>query len=458
MTGDRTRRGRTRRALRRLLMGAAALFVALAGLLSMGTAVGRYSAVNVDSYGAEVPRGPHELAVVVPVHTITLRQNDVVAVPIDNKVKLYRVEGVDSWTKKLYAVDDDGKTMVLKVGRKVSRVTYTMPHAGLALRLFHGPVAAILLFLAGVALLFKAVTQRRVFMGAWKVAPRRLRTSLAHMVEKPSTREARRSAELTALLRSEVLGTPAPLVTNRSFLRRKWWWTRLCAIVVAVCGVFSMTASATFTATATVSQGAITAGTMSITVPAACVAAANACAANAQNRLTLGATGLVPGDMLMRAVDVNIDSSTTNGIMTAMTLKATSSTSGGSNGVALNDASGIKVWVKKCSNAWTESGTSPAFSYTCGGGGSESDVLGSSLPTSPPAAGTCPPTAGSPTLSSLQSLGSALPLSNMTLTPNANNHLVIYMCLPTAMGNDYQTASDTITWDFVGTQRSATNK
>src|SRR5215213_4676588 len=123
MTGEITRRGRTRRALRRLLMGVAALFVALAGLLSMGTAVGRYSAVPVDAYGSDIAAKPHEAAVVSPVSTLRLKQNDIVAVPIDGKVTLYRIEGVDSWTHKVYAQNAAGKTIVVKVGAKVSRVT-----------------------------------------------------------------------------------------------------------------------------------------------------------------------------------------------------------------------------------------------------------------------------------------------------------------------------------------------
>jgi hypothetical protein len=58
----------------------------------------------------------------------------------------------------------------------------------------------------------------------------------------------------------------------------------------------------------------------------------------------------------------------------------------------------------------------------------------------------------------LQSLATAQALNNMTLTANATKYLVIFMCLPTAMGDDYQNASNTITWTFAGTQRSATNK
>src|SRR3954467_1396784 len=103
MTGEITRRGRARRALRRLLTGVAALFVALLGLLSMGTAVGRYGAVPVDRYGGDVPQQPNAPAIIVPVNTMTLHQHDIVAVPTNDKVVLYEIGGVDSWTHKVYA-------------------------------------------------------------------------------------------------------------------------------------------------------------------------------------------------------------------------------------------------------------------------------------------------------------------------------------------------------------------
>src|SRR5690349_11182497 len=96
-----SRRRRTRRVLRRLLMGVAAVFVALLGLLSMGTAVGRYGALAVDEYGSRIPHGNDELVVVVPVSTLRLKANDIVAIPTDGKIVLARVGAVDSWTKQI---------------------------------------------------------------------------------------------------------------------------------------------------------------------------------------------------------------------------------------------------------------------------------------------------------------------------------------------------------------------
>ena len=443
VTGESSRR-RARRASRRLLMGLAAVFVALLGLLSMGTAVGRYGALAVDSYGSRIGHGTDDLVVVVPVNTLRLKANDVVAIPVDGDVVLYRVGAVDSWTNQISAQDVSGMPVTLKTGTRVARVTYVVPYLGRPLRLFHGTMPGLVLLVLGVVLLLKALTQRRLFLGAWQLAPRGLRTMVTNAIERPSRRAARRYAELIALLKAEVFGTPAPLVTQRSIVRGKWWWTRLLAIVAAISGVFSMTASADFTATDTVSQGAVSTGVMSITL------------GGGVSNLTTGATSLVPGDIVARAIDVTIDSGTTAGIMTGMKLSATVAGSSSPNGGALEDTNGVRVFVKSCDQAWTPSGST----FTCGG--DDDEVLGYDLPADP-GPGDCPPDGA--TVAKLYDLvpvtgtPTALEASVLDLTANAVNHLVLYMCLPTTMGDSYQGASVTgITWTFSGTQRPAEAK
>lgn len=443
VTGESSRR-RTRRALRRLLMGVAAVFVALLGVFSTGTAVGRYGALAVDGYGSPIAHGTDELVVVVPASTLRLRANDILAVPADGKIVLYRVGTVDSWTKQISAQDPAGRPVTLNAGPRVARVTQTVPYLGRPFRLVHGTVPGLVLLAIGIGLLVKALTQRRLFLGAWQLAPRRVRTTFANAIERPSARAARRYAELVALLKAEVFGTRAPLVTQRSIVRGKWWWTRLLAIVALFSGVFSMTAHADFTAEDTVSQGAISTGVMSITV------------GGGVSNLTTGATGLVPGDIVARAIDVTIDSGTTAGIMTGMKLSATVAGSSSPNGGALEDTNGARVFVKVCDQAWTPSGST----FTCGG--SEDDVLGTDLPASP-GPDDCPP-AGA-TVAKLYDLvpvtgtPTAMETGALDLTANAVNHLVLYMCLPTAMGDTYQNASVTgITWTFAGTQRPAEAK
>ncbi len=186
-------------------------------------------------------------------------------------------------------------------------------------------------------------------------------------------------------------------------------------------GIVSINAYATFSGTATVSQAAVTAGHMQLTVPAAGVT----------NRLTLGASGIAPGDTLSRALDLNVDASTTASLMTGITLTVTASPSSALNTDATN---GLKIWIAKCSLAWTETGTTPAFSYTCGG--TQSDVLG---------------TSASPTAISTVS---ASALSNVTTSASANNKLMVKLTFPTAAGDTFQDATSTLSFAFTGTQRA----
>jgi len=112
------------------------------------------------------------------------------------------------------------------------------------------------------------------------------------------------------------------------------------------------------------------------------------------NRLTLaGPNNIAPGDLMQRAIDVSVDGTTTAGLMTGMTLQVTAPTT--TSNLDSNDSSGLQLWVMSCSNAWTESGLSPALKYVCGGGGTLQAVLGSTLPTpaDPVTSYTCPPAA-----------------------------------------------------------------
>src|SRR5581483_12463300 len=87
------------------------------------------------------------------------------------------------------------------------------------------------------------------------------------------------------------------------------------------------------------------------------------------NRLSVNASGLAPGDSIQRSVDLSNTGSLNLASVTLTTTATTSSLldSDGTNG--------LQMGIDRCSTAWTESGTSPAFSYTCGG--STSTVLAS---------------------------------------------------------------------------------
>jgi hypothetical protein len=76
----------------------------------------------------------------------------------------------------------------------------------------------------------------------------------------------------------------------------------------------------------------------------------------------LGASAIVPGDIIQRAVDLSVSGSTTSGIMTGATLAAsvtasTQGAGGASYTLHNNTANSLRVWVQKCSTDWTESGT-----------------------------------------------------------------------------------------------------
>ena len=95
---------------------------------------------------------------------------------------------------------------------------------------------------------------------------------------------------------------------------------------------------------------------------------------------------------------------------------------------------GLQMVIDKCSQAWTEAGTAPAYTYTCGG-------------------------TSSSVLASRAVIGNNLTLSNLgSTTAGATDHLRVTLTLPSGAGNTLQNQSSTITYAFTGTQRAATNK
>jgi spore coat-associated protein N len=95
---------------------------------------------------------------------------------------------------------------------------------------------------------------------------------------------------------------------------------------------------------------------------------------------------------------------------------------------------GLQMVIDKCSVAWTEAGTSPAFTYTCSG-------------------------TTTTVLASRAVIGSNLTLSGLSsLAAGGIDHLRATLTLPTGAGNTLQGLASTITYSFTGTQRAATNK
>jgi hypothetical protein len=148
------------------------------------------------------------------------------------------------------------------------------------------------------------------------------------------------------------------------------------------------------------------------------------------NRLTVNATAVAPGDTIQRSFDLTNSGSLD--LAAAPTLTTTASPSSLLDTDATN---GLQMTIDKCSVAWTEAGTSPAFTYTCSG--TTTSVLASRAV-----------------------IGSAITLSNLStlVTAGTTERLRLTLTLPSTAGNTFQGLSSTLTYAFNATQRTATNR
>jgi spore coat-associated protein N len=174
---------------------------------------------------------------------------------------------------------------------------------------------------------------------------------------------------------------------------------------------------ATFTSTASQSQ-TLASGTVTIALGAT---------GAATNRLNIGASNLAAGDTVQRAVNLTNSGSLS---LASITLTTTASPSTALDTDATN---GLQMVIDKCSQAWTEGGSAPAYTYTCGG-------------------------TTSTVLASRAVIGSGLSLSNLgILSSTGTDYLRVTLTLPSGAGNTLQNLSSTITYAFTATQRNATN-
>ncbi len=177
-------------------------------------------------------------------------------------------------------------------------------------------------------------------------------------------------------------------------------------------------AYATFTSTASVSHS-VTTGTVTIALGAT---------GASTNRLNVNASGVAPGDTIQRSFDL-INQGSLN--LASITLTTTATASSLLDTDATN---GLQMVIDRCSLAWTEAGTPPAYTYTCSG--TTSSVLASRAV-----------------------IGSNLALSNLgALTAGATDHLRMTLTLPAGADNTFQNLTSTIQNSFTGTQRAATNQ
>jgi spore coat-associated protein N len=198
--------------------------------------------------------------------------------------------------------------------------------------------------------------------------------------------------------------------------------TRKVVLSVALVGSASAIASlgtfATFTSSTSASE-AVDSGTVTVALGAT---------GAATNRLTVNASGIVPGDTMQRSFDL---SNTGDQAMASVKLTTTAPVSSLLNSDVTN---GLQMVIDKCSVAWTEAGTSPAFTYTCSG-------------------------TTTTVFASRAVIGSNLTLSGLSsLAAGGIDHLRATLTLPTGAGNTLQGLASTITYSFTGTQRAATNK
>ena len=152
-------------------------------------------------------------------------------------------------------------------------------------------------------------------------------------------------------------------------------------------------------------------------------------AAGAANRLTVAAVDIVPGDTMQRAFTLASTSSTSD--LATIKLTTTASTSSTLDTDATN---GLQMVIDKCSIAWVEAGTSPAYTYTCAG--TTTTILASEAV-----------------------IGANLNMTGLSsLTAGSSDNLRLTLTLPTTAAASLQNVASTILYTFTGTQRAATNK
>ncbi|HAP90059.1 MAG TPA: hypothetical protein DCR15_10095 [Arthrobacter bacterium] len=191
------------------------------------------------------------------------------------------------------------------------------------------------------------------------------------------------------------------------------------ALVAAAASVAGLGTYGAFTST-TSASASVDSGTVNIALGDAGTAA---------NRLTVASTGLVAGDTVQRAATLT---NAGNQNLAAVTLTTAAPTT--SSLLDTDATNGLQVVIDKCSVAWTEAGTAPAYTYTCGG-------------------------TTTPVLATRAVIGANLALTNLaSVTAGSTDYLRVTATLPASADNTFQGKSSVVGFTFTGTQRSATNK
>lgn len=192
-------------------------------------------------------------------------------------------------------------------------------------------------------------------------------------------------------------------------------------------GIAGLSTFATFTDAESASP-TISSGTVDISLGTA---------GGVNNRLTIGATGLVPGDSLQRRVKLTNAGSQNLASVTLTTTAGTSSL------LDTDATSGLQMKIERCGGTvgWTESVTTP-YTYTC-----DNVVAGDNLGTK------------STVLAQRAIIGSTLALASMSaLTSGGIDDMVVTVNLPSTTGNTFQNLTSTVTYTFDAIQRAAISK
>ena len=195
------------------------------------------------------------------------------------------------------------------------------------------------------------------------------------------------------------------------------------ALVGSVAAVAGRGTFGSFTSSTTPANQQVVSGTVAIAIGAA---------GSATNRLTVAATGLVPGDTVARAVQLT--NAAGNQGLSSITLSNLDSTP---SLLSTDGTNGLQLMVQSCPTAWTEAGTAPAYTYTCTG---TATTVMASRPVSIPS-------------------GSAVTLAGLnSLAAGGADNLLFTETFPTVAGNSLQTLTSNIAFTFTGTQRAGTAK
>jgi spore coat-associated protein N len=147
-------------------------------------------------------------------------------------------------------------------------------------------------------------------------------------------------------------------------------------------------------------------------------------AAGPANRMTVDATGIVPGDRIERVVDV------TNGGTLNLSGVALTTTAQPSTALDTDTTHGLEVSIQRCSVPWTETGPAPGYVYGCGG-------------------------TTTAVLSPRPVIVAGAALSGLTSTTvGATDHLRVVLTLPATAGDSLQGLSSRLQFTFTGASAS----